>query len=73
MGNSLIKLHFIAEEAKFILATSQVATEWIFHDRGQSAVCHYKTALSSALEMVCEQAEGIGIALKVDKVVPFVF
>lgn len=48
----------------------QTAGKRIFHDAGQSRVGHHETTYSPSVETVCEQSEGVGVALEVGDVVP---
>ena len=59
-----------AEESELAVLASVKALERIFHDACKHGVCHHETALAASVEAVCEQSEGVGVALKVYEVVP---
>ena len=42
----------------------------VFHDAGQSGVCHDETSFATALKAMGQQAEGIGVSFEVGNVVP---
>ena len=65
-----ISLFFRLKETKLPLLARVDGCVRIFYDGGERAVCHCKASLSAALELVGQEAHGVGIPLKVEKVFP---
>lgn len=70
IGNSLEARSLRLEEAKLAVSAGVLAREGVFHDRRQSGVGHDITARAAPHKLVDQQAEGIGVALKVGDVLP---
>ena len=58
------------EEAELQMFSGEVAGEGVFDYAGQRAIGHDEAPGSAAVEVVGEEAEGVGVALEVGEVVP---
>ena len=70
IGYFAIRVCFRGKEAKLSLLSCRTTFEGVLHDAGQHAISHYKTASPSSVKAVGEQAEGIGVTLKMGEVGP---
>ena len=68
LSNSFVGLHLGIEETKLRLLHAQLRGMRIFHYAGKRGVSHHKTALTSAPKLVSQQAQGVSVAVKMDKV-----
>ena len=69
-GDALVVGLLGIEESELLVLACQLAGERIFHYARQCAVGHAEAAAAASLEMVCQQAEGIGVTLEVCEVAP---
>ena len=70
LGQPLIGLLLALEETELPLLACCRRGVGIFHDTCRGGVGHHKTARASALKLVRQQSEGVGITLEVGDVVP---
>ena len=70
IGDAQVILAFGIEESEFLMVAGKVAAEGIFDDAGKRAIGHDESAGPTPLEVVGEEAEGVGIAVEMDDVVP---
>ena len=71
LGDGLVGLHFRAEKTELLLFASQRGRVRILHDGGKGGVGEDEPAWTTSLELMNEQTKGVGIAVEVDDVVPF--
>ena len=71
LGDGLVGFHFRAEETELLLLASQRGRVRILHDGGKGGVGEDEPTWTTSLELMDEQAKGVGIAVEVDDVVPF--
>ena len=69
-GNTLVVCHLALEETKLAFVSGKIGGEWVFDDACQCAVRHDKATFAAPLEMMREQAKGIGVTFEMNQVVP---
>lgn len=69
-GDVQIAPQLTMEEAELGVGAGLFRHEGVLHDAGQHGVGHQESSRPSAKKMVGEQAEGVGVALKVGDVAP---
>ena len=70
IGDAQVILAFGIEESELLMVAGEITAEGIFDDAGKRAIGHDESSWASPLEVVGEQAEGVGIAVEMDDVVP---
>ena len=69
-GDAAERFALGGEESELIARAGHSGTEGVFHDGGQHAVGHGETSLASAVELVGQQPQGVGVAFEMDQVGP---
>ncbi len=70
LSDFLVRIGLGVEEAEFPMVSGITTGERIFYDGGKHGIGHDEAACPSPLETVGEDAEGVGVALKMGDVVP---
>ena len=70
IGNFLVGFLLTLEESELTFLAGCRRGIWIFYDTGNGGITHDKTTRAATLKLVGQQAEGVGITLKVGDVIP---
>ena len=71
VGYAQVVLLLAVKESELGFPSGQCGGEGILDDAGQCGVCHDESSRPASAELVGQQAEGIGVALEVCQVCPF--